>query len=253
MTAFAFFFIKTQIFLYTENPALCNSVKNKFVYHIFLGFSFGNSPRWHGPPDVRSTGKDNLLKHSERMPNSTQSFPNWGALVMMGTDSWTPGSVQGKPVGGCSSPPGPAFVSSASEIFAELWRHCPKQPWMGLPMRKAADTGLDTEFETFAWQIWKLLLLPWVNMSQWASLPLEENSDPFPWPLSSAWFVPVPFPGLSHTSLASLMTLQPHSPPPNSCSLSISFLSQLRTFAHAVFSFCNTFPPTIAMVDSVIF
>lgn len=164
MTTFTFF-IKTQIFLYTDNSALCNLVKNKFIYHIFLGFPFGNSPRWHGPPDMRSTGRDNLLKHSGRMPNSTRNFPNWSALGMMGTDSWTPGSVQGKPLGGCSSLPGPAFVSSASEIFAELWCHCPERPWMGLPMRKVADTGLDIEFENFAWQIWKLLLLPWVNLS----------------------------------------------------------------------------------------
>ena len=124
-------YIRTWIFPNTDNSALFNLVKNKsnLSATFFLGVTFGNSRRWHGPPEVRSTGRMTFWSTVGEPPNATQSSPNWDALGMMGTDSQPPGGVWGQLLVPLLSTC-PALVSSVFENLAELWCHCFGQAYL---------------------------------------------------------------------------------------------------------------------------
>ena len=100
---------------------------------------------------------------------------------------------------------------------------------------------------------WNILLSSFEDYSlcpaqtlQWVSFPSEENSTLSHGPSVLA---PDTSPWWSHPVSLLLMALQSHQPPPNSWSLSTSFLAQLRPFAHAGPSFCNVRPLMIARAD----
>lgn len=59
---------------------LCNLVKNKFIYHIFLEVTFGNSRRWHGLFRCEKPRQDGLSKDGVRIPKTPAKASLIGVL-----------------------------------------------------------------------------------------------------------------------------------------------------------------------------
>lgn len=90
----------------------------KFVDHIFSGVTFGNSPKWHGLPGVRSTGS--TVREPQTAPKTflTVVLWEWSGLTL-GPLEVSEDNILVLLLSTCS-----ALVRSVFENFAVLWCHC---------------------------------------------------------------------------------------------------------------------------------